>query len=125
MRILSIRQPWAFLITRGSKNIENRSWSTTYRGPFLVHASLNVNRQACYDHGLIPTELQTGGVVGIVEIVDCVTRHRGRWFEGPFGFVLRNPRTIPFVEWKGALGLREAPRRLLARIDQRILRKYR
>jgi hypothetical protein len=39
MKILSIRQPGAYLTTRGSKDIENRSWSTKYRGPFLVHAA--------------------------------------------------------------------------------------
>jgi hypothetical protein len=31
LKILSIRQPWAYLITRGSKNIENRGWPTKYR----------------------------------------------------------------------------------------------
>ena len=41
MKILSLRQPYAYLVTRGTKNIENRSRPTRYRGPFLVHASLN------------------------------------------------------------------------------------
>jgi hypothetical protein len=39
VKILSIRQPWAYLITQGYKNIENRGWPTNYRGQFLVHAS--------------------------------------------------------------------------------------
>lgn len=38
MKALSIRQPWAHLIIHG-KPIENRSWSTTYRGPLLLHAA--------------------------------------------------------------------------------------
>jgi hypothetical protein len=25
----------------------------------------------------------------VAEIVDCVTTHRSRWFEGPYGFVLK------------------------------------
>ena len=79
-----------YLITRGSKNIENRSWATQYRGPVLIHAPLNINRRACLDHGLDPADLQTGRVVGIAEIVDCVTIHRSRWFGGPYGFVLKN-----------------------------------
>ncbi len=49
MKILSIRQPWAYLISSGSKNIENRTWPTKYRGLFLVHASLNINRVARLD----------------------------------------------------------------------------
>lgn len=116
MKILSIRQPWAYLITQGSKDIENRVWATKYRGPFLVHASLTINRQACRDHRLSPEDLETGGVVGLAEIVDCVTGHRSRWFEGPFGFVLRNRRPLPFVKWTGSLGLREAPKRLIRRL---------
>ena len=117
MKILSIRQPWAHLITRGSKDIENRSWSTKYRGPFLIQASLKVDRQACIDHGLDATKLQTGGIVGIADIVNCVTRHRSKWFEGPYGFVLQRRRALPFVKWRGALGIREAPKRLLNSIS--------
>ena len=36
---ISIRQPWAWLIVHGWKNIENRMWRTSYRGPVLIHAS--------------------------------------------------------------------------------------
>lgn len=39
MKALSIRQPWAWLIANGYKDIENRSWRTNYRGPVLIHAS--------------------------------------------------------------------------------------
>ena len=116
VKILSIRQPWAYLITQGSKDIENRSWPTKYRGPFLVHASLRVDKEACLDHGLDPSKLQTGGVVGIAEITDCVQKHQSKWFEGPYGFVLKSRRSLPFVKWTGALGLRNAPTRLLTRI---------
>jgi len=84
------------------KNIENRSWPTNYRGPVLIHASLKIDKQPCVDHGLDPTKLETGGVVGIAKIVDCVTTHRSRWFEGPYGFVLKNRRGLPFVRWTGA-----------------------
>src|SRR5215472_11289808 len=104
MKILSIRQPWAHLITRGSKNIENRSWPTNYRGPVLIHASLKIDKQPCVDHGLDPTKLEIGGVVGIAEIVDCVTTHRSRWFEGLYGFVLKNRRGLQFCEMDGRFG---------------------
>ena len=39
MKTISIRQPFASLICRGIKTIENRSWGTTYRGKLLIHAS--------------------------------------------------------------------------------------
>ena len=119
MKILSIRQPWAYLITQGSKDIENRSWPTKYRGQFLVHASLRLDKKACLDHGLDPSKLQTGGVVGIAEITDCVQKHRSKWFVGPYGFVLKNRKSLRFVRWTGGLGLRNAPARLLRRIGSK------
>lgn len=44
MKALSIRQPWAWLIVNGHKDIENRSWPTRFRGKFLVHASNGMTR---------------------------------------------------------------------------------
>lgn len=35
---LSIQQPWAWLIVNGHKDIENRSWRTSRRGPVAIHA---------------------------------------------------------------------------------------
>jgi len=39
MKTLSVRQPYATLICAGIKDVENRSWSTEYRGTVLIHAS--------------------------------------------------------------------------------------
>lgn len=38
MKFLTIRQPWASLISLGVKRIETRSWSTSFRGPLAIHA---------------------------------------------------------------------------------------
>lgn len=38
MLALSIRQPWAWLIINGGKDIENRDWPTKFRSRILVHA---------------------------------------------------------------------------------------
>lgn len=35
---LSLYQPYAWLVANGHKLLENRPWSTTFRGRFLVHA---------------------------------------------------------------------------------------
>jgi ASCH domain len=32
---LSVRQPWAWAIVSGYKDVENRSWPTNYRGTYL------------------------------------------------------------------------------------------
>jgi hypothetical protein len=124
MKILSIRQPWAHLIVNGSKNIENRDWPTSYRGPVLIHASLNIDREGCVAHKIEPSKLPKGGVVGIAEVVDCVNKHSSRWFKGRYGFVLRDRQPLRFVKWKGSLGLRDAPARLLKRISPRVLGQY-
>jgi hypothetical protein len=107
---LSVRQPWAWLICAGFKDIENRSRRTHYRGPLLIHAGLkvaDVGRHITELHGLkLPAELETGGIVGIVDVVDCVEEHPSPWFAGTgYGWVLANPRRLRFRECKGALGL--------------------
>ena len=117
MRALSIRQPWAWLILHGGKDIENRSWATKVRGRVLVHAGkgctlaerLSVQAQLLGVSGptigLPPLEdLARGGIVGSVEIVDCLAASDSPWFMGPFGFQLRDPRPLPFLPWKGQLG---------------------
>jgi hypothetical protein len=105
MMAISIKQPWAFLIVRGWKDIENRAWSTDYRGPLLIHASKNVDRAA---YQVLPRAMgakETGGIVGIAELVDVVTESASPWFEGTYGFVLRDARPLPFVALRGALKL--------------------
>jgi hypothetical protein len=47
--------------------------------------------------------------VGSVEIVDCVTVSDSPWFDGRYGFVLRNPEPLPFRPMRGALGFFRAP----------------
>jgi hypothetical protein len=39
MKILSLTQPWATLIALGAKQIESRSWRTSYTGPLAIHAA--------------------------------------------------------------------------------------
>lgn len=38
MKALTVHQPWVGLIFAGWKNVENRSWSTEYRGRLLIHS---------------------------------------------------------------------------------------
>jgi hypothetical protein len=39
MKVIVIRQPWAWVILHGSKDIGNRTWATRYRGTLLIQAS--------------------------------------------------------------------------------------
>lgn len=45
VKALSIRQPWAWLIVNGFKDVENRTWphAPTFRGHFLIHASRKID----------------------------------------------------------------------------------
>ena len=115
-RALSIRQPWAWLILYAGKDIENRTWWTCRRGRHLIHASKGMTRAEYEDaryfaSGIVPSivippahKLQRGGIVGSVEIVDCVEASGSQWFFGPHGFVLRAPQSLQFKPCKGALG---------------------
>ncbi len=117
---LSIRQPWAWLIVNGYKDIENREWCTKVRGNILVHASSRRSVREineCFHfvaelsrkHGrpklpLFPLDFDRGGIVGSVDLVGCVTDSLSPWFVGQYGFELRSPRVMPFFPCKGRLG---------------------
>jgi len=42
VKVIVVRQPWAWLIVNGYKDIENRSWHTRYRGKLLIQASASL-----------------------------------------------------------------------------------
>jgi hypothetical protein len=68
----------------------------------------------------LPEELPLGGVVGITEIVDCVKSHASAWYApAHWAFALANSRPLPFVQWKGQLGIRDAPQALLDLLEER------
>lgn len=39
MRALTVRQPWAWAIIHGGKDVENRTTLWKYRGPLAIHAA--------------------------------------------------------------------------------------
>ena len=120
---LSVRQPFAWATFHAGMDVENREWATQQRGRILIHAPAVVRQEdystfqrACRDPehwlcqaialaGGLPNKenLPRGGIVGEVEIANCVTEHPSPWFTGPYGFVLRNARMIPFDPGPGSL----------------------
>lgn len=130
MKALSIRNPWAWLIINAGKDIENRSWPTKFRGRFLVHASAGMTKAeyeyvqdfilgtemfAGNPHIDLPPlyELKRGGIIGSVDLVDCVRESDSCWYMGEVGFVLRDPRPTPFIPYKGRLGFFDVPDELI------------
>lgn len=120
MLALSIKQPLAWLVVHGYKGVENRSWRTKFRGRLLVHASKTFDMDwylLARDELLSdedrqdlprPEEFERGGIVGSVEIVDCVKDIPHPWAKKDnYQFVLKNPRPCKFYPEKGKLGLFE------------------
>ena len=134
MQALSIRQPWAWLITQGPavqppKDAEFRSWDTQYRGWLLVHASKTRDlaawvaaRAIAAAHGVelpLPAEVATGGVVGAVRVVDCVPaagcgcpwryRKGGADPESGHVLVLADATPVAFMPYRGQQGMFDIP----------------
>lgn len=119
MKALSIKQPWASLIVHGFKQVENRTWSTRFRGDIWIHAGKSIDREAMADvqAGIHPVtgaamlfggiDFPTGGIIGRATIVDCVDQSDDPFFVGPFGFVLENARPVEFRPCRGQLGFFE------------------
>ena len=89
---LSIKQPWSELIVLGHKNIENRKWHTSLRGPFLIHASKDFDFEgfnwvkAKFPELKLPEkkdDFRRGGLIGMSTIIDCVKTSTSPWFIGP------------------------------------------
>lgn len=111
---LSVKQPWAWLICKGYKDIENRSWETIFRGRVYIHASKSPEpyNERLIDYlvkrglsvaatlALCSSKLAKGAIVGEVDVIDCVKNSESIWAEkGMCHYVLANPvlygRPIP------------------------------
>ena len=126
LRALTVKQPWAWAILHAGKNIENRSWQNQYTlGTIAIHAG-----SARVDLDLLPRgvrrpsddELVHGAIIGVVDVVKVVERYRSKWFVGPLGWLLENPRPLRRpIDCSGRLGLWEVP----AEIERAIWRQLR
>lgn len=128
MKTLSIRQPWASLIIKGFKDVENRSWQTFIRGEIAIHSSSSKTEDDWDDaiitvaairaiafseaeKWLIETigefdKLPRGAILGTVEITDCKRERTSPWhFDENWGFYLQNPKELKKpIPAKGKLG---------------------
>lgn len=132
MKALTVRQPWAWAIARGHKTIENRSWTTTYRGPLAIHAAAkwddfevdalrHVVHLARQQGAVLPPSLRadlpysgTSRIVAIVDLVGICTDSSmtgpgcdcGRWaIPEQAHWRLANARLVDGPEARGRLGL--------------------
>ena len=118
---LSVKQPWAALIVLGLKSVEVRSWPTARRGRIFIHAA-RVSDDRPFGWKLLPEDAHetahlVGGLIGTVEITDCLTYttreefvrdqelhlNDPSWFTGSrlYGFRFAGPRIVPFRSFPG------------------------
>ena len=118
---LSIKQPWATLVLMGAKSVEIRKWSTPLRDRILIHTGkISDDRPegwaALREEWLPLTEFR-GGLIGEVDLVDCVSytssrsftadrqlhRNDPTWFRPPvlYGFRFENPIVSAFRPYLG------------------------
>ncbi|HZR41697.1 MAG TPA: hypothetical protein VFB12_16370 [Ktedonobacteraceae bacterium] len=147
VKCLSVRQPFAWLLTHPDvlagcgiepKCIENRDWSTRYRGPLLIHAGSQVDREMfnedrtldraywAYKFGVAgealaetmpqtQQEYATKAIVGMAELVDVVQCGTSPWFVGQYGLVLQHAHPIePVLNYPGRLMVFDVPRSAVA-----------
>lgn len=123
---LSVRQPYAWLITWGIKPVENRTWATKFRGRVLIHAGVTYPKrdhaddfEDWEDRGYPrDRESMIGGIVGEAVIVDCVKDHPSEFFFGPYGFVLEQAKAYKkLMPLAGRLGFFGVPACLIAGVE--------
>lgn len=117
MKAISLMQPWAWLMVNGYKDIENRKWNTSFRGPVLVQASKTFDNDSMVfirailkqleEAGdfkvTLPDKFDMGGIVGMFNITKVVTESDNPWFFGPYGFVVKEAKPLPFYPLRGQL----------------------
>lgn len=108
---VTVCQPYAELIARGDKPIENRTWPTRHRGPLAIHAGKSREWLSDGDETSHPG-MAFGAVVALAELYDCVqlsglppelVGHAHA--NGPWCWLLRNVRRVTPTPYRGAQGL--------------------
>lgn len=72
MKVLTIKQPFASLISEGYKEYEFRTWKTKYRGPLLIHAGLGVDKEAMKRYEKLNLNYPKGKIIAKVNLTDCI-----------------------------------------------------
>jgi hypothetical protein len=96
MNALSVMEPWASLIIKAGKDVENRTWYCGYRGPLVICASKRVDpgwnqedwefELDCEFAGLnLPQKMKDfvkpGYALGIVNVIGCDKKETGNKWE--------------------------------------------
>ena len=100
MKVISIKEPFATLITNGIKRIETRSWKTNYRGELFIHASGKSLAKEFLTNDFVvdwikDMNMNYGNIIGKCNLVDCVYMDE-KFLE----FIKQNPTEYNLGEYK-------------------------
>lgn len=117
MKVLTVRQPWAGLIARGLKDVENRTWapSLALGDRFAIHAGRWDDAERLADlgdvHDTTHEAFTSGLIVCTVRLVDVTRDSRSPWaVDGHYHWVLDRPKRVTGLSpVRGRLGLWELP----------------
>lgn len=128
MRILTVRNPWAWAIIHSTKTIENRSRNIAggYRGPVAIHVAMQHDGEAKHDpamraamgewylnhddghYELEPWRVWHGAIIGVVDLTDV--HHAGHCYAESIAHAAHLWRTdraafdaLPVVNGSGGL----------------------
>jgi hypothetical protein len=123
-KALTLKQPWAAALAVAGKDVENRVWTTKYRGPLAIHAGMNqdifgAERQvdgvsvrertlsACYRLGLPAESIWLKAhVIALVRLHDVLSASDSPWYiQGQYAWIVRDVVPIVPVPMHGTLGL--------------------
>lgn len=124
MKAINLDQPWAELILSGRKTIELRTRRTSHRGLLGIRATKTVLEDVCRNFNLKTDELETGAILGTVEVVEVIQLDEDNWrvlrdqhlVEAPapgrwrYGWRLTNPhRLVKPIPYRGMPGMFDLP----------------
>jgi len=138
MRAITVRQPWAWAIMHGGKDVENRSRNIAgkYLGPIAITAALQVDPQAWLPNYTLQDSTHLahftprGVVLGVVDLTDVhamwadddgrCDRCESPWAQrSPYHLTLANPRPLPRpIPVRGRLGLWTLPDDIAAQVEE-------
>ena len=72
MKVLTLKQPWATLVSEGIKEYEFRSWKTNYRGKVLIHAGAGIDKKEMERFKDLNLKYPSKRIIAEVEIEDCL-----------------------------------------------------
>jgi hypothetical protein len=77
-KVITLKNPHAYLCCLGFKQFETRGFKTEHRGPLYIHSSMNMDWfNLCFEEPFKscirePHHMKHGRIIGMVHLVDCI-----------------------------------------------------